>query len=107
MGRQVCRFHLEEALRLAQAAEPMRAQASEACAGWARPTHGIPGRGGEQDLAAVTSRADPGDGVHGQTDVAGIGQGGTAAMDADANTHTEDRKSTRLNSSHRCISYAV
>jgi hypothetical protein len=70
MGRQVRGFYLEERLRLAQAAEPMRAQASEACAGWPRPTHGIPGRGRQQDLAAVTSRADPGDRVHGQTEEA-------------------------------------
>jgi hypothetical protein len=65
MGRQVRGFYLEEDLRLAQAAEPVRAQASEACAGWPRSSYGIPGRGRKQDLAAVTSRADPGDGIHG------------------------------------------
>ena len=36
----------------------------------------------------MTGRADPGDRVHGQTDVAGIGQHRTAAMDADADAHT-------------------
>ena len=88
MGRQFRGFYLEQGLRLTQAAEPMRAEASEAGAGWPRPTHGIPGHGQPQDLAAVTGRADPGDRVHGQTDVAGIGQRRTAAMDADADAHT-------------------
>src|SRR5437773_5046499 len=72
-------------MRLAQAAEPMRAQAPEADAGWPRPAHGIPGRGREQDLTAVSSRADPGDGVHRQTDVAGVGQRGAPAVDAGSN----------------------
>src|SRR6267378_3639304 len=60
----------------------MRAQAPEAYARRPRPAHGIPSRGREQDLAAVRRRADPGDGVHRQTDVAGVGQRGTPAMDA-------------------------
>src|SRR3989442_14569799 len=82
VGRQVCGLYLEESLRLAQAAEPMRAQAPEADAGWARPAPGLPGRGREQDLTALSSRADPPAGVHRQTDVAGAGPGGAPALDA-------------------------
>ena len=82
VGPQICGYYLEERLRLAQAAQPMRAQAPEAYAGRPGPAHGIPGRGREQDLPAVSSRADPGDRVHGHTDVACIGQRGTPAMEA-------------------------
>src|SRR5712692_9722553 len=81
-GRQVCSLYLEEGLRLAQAAEPMRSQAPEAYAGWSRLAHGIPGRRRDQNLTAVSGRADPGDRVHGQADVARVGQRGAPAMDA-------------------------
>src|SRR2546425_4364132 len=82
VGRQVCGLYLEESLRLAQAAEPMRAQAPEADAGWPRPAPGLPGRGREQDLTAGGSRADPPDGVDRPTDVAGGGPRGGAPVDA-------------------------
>src|SRR5437870_11628355 len=82
VGRQVCGLYLEESLRLAQAAEPMRAQAPEADAGWARPGHWIPGRGREQELSAVSRRAEPRGGGHRQTDVAGAGQRGAPAVAA-------------------------
>src|SRR2546425_1874355 len=82
VGRQVCGLYLEESLRLAQAAEPMRAQAPEADAGWPRPAPRIPGRGPEQELTALSSRADPGDGVHRPTDAARAGQRGAPPVDA-------------------------
>src|SRR5437762_6010537 len=37
----------------------------------------------------------------------GVDAGSQSASVAGASTHEGDRKSTRLNSSHRCISYAV
>src|SRR3989442_13936165 len=58
VGRQVCGLYLEESLRLAQAAEPMRAQAPEADAGWARPAPRRPGRRREPDLTAARGRAE-------------------------------------------------
>src|SRR2546422_8499531 len=82
VGRQVCGLYLEESLRLAQAAEPMRAQAPEADAGWPRPAPGIPGRGREQELTALSSRAEPPDGAHPPTHAAGRRQRGGPAVGA-------------------------
>src|SRR5437762_7982035 len=59
-------------------------------------------------------RGDPGirrnqDGGDGQLAREGVGMQGTGAAEGDEHelARIVDRKSTRLNSSHRCISYAV
>ena len=88
-GLQIWTLHLKDRLRLAQAAEPIGPEAAEAYAGWPRPAHGIPGRAREQDLTAMSRRADPGDGMHGQADVAGVGQRGPPAVDADPDPYVD------------------
>src|SRR5258705_9759745 len=55
---QARRLHLEERLRLAQATEPVRAQAPEACAGRPRAAHGLARGRRQENLAAVGHRAD-------------------------------------------------
>src|SRR5262249_30984152 len=50
----------------------------------ARPTHGLAGRGREQDLTTVRGGADARGGVHGQPDVTGVRQRRTPAIDARA-----------------------
>src|SRR5437762_10566615 len=68
------------------------------------PSHGAGGdreRGatGEEEAGARTAAVRPGHGVH-------RWHSGSRPQGA-AQAAAQDRKSTRLNSSHRCISYAV
>src|SRR3989442_5289790 len=82
VGRQVCGLYLEESLRLAQAAEPMRAQAPEADAGWARPAPRLPGGGREADLAPRGDPADPRAGGPRPNHVDRVGPHGGPPVDA-------------------------
>src|SRR5439155_17309445 len=80
VGHQPITLDLEELHVLGQPREPMAAQAPEAEDGRLRTVHRASGLTRQDDLAAVGRLADPGRGVDRQPDVAGIRQGGAAAV---------------------------
>ena len=89
VGGQVSRVRLEEIDRLGQTAEAPGAKAPEADALWERlddcRAHGR----GHDDLPPVRREADARGGVDREADVAGIGERGTPAMQADSQPHVD------------------
>src|SRR5260221_2325547 len=81
VSRKVRRRQLEQGLRLRQALEPVSAEAAKADVARRRCLDGAYRVAREQDLTAVTGRANPGRRVHGQPDVAAVGQGWTTGID--------------------------
>src|SRR5215510_9491388 len=67
----------------------MRAQPAESDAGGPPATSGVTRRLGEHDLAPVGRRADAGDSVHDQANVASVGERGAAAVKPCAETHLD------------------
>src|SRR5207247_6406687 len=83
------RLNLKEHLGLRETRQTMAAETADPDAARRRwPDRGS-GRGGGDDLAAVSGRADARRRVHREADVAGIGQRRPPAMDPDPHAHLE------------------
>src|ERR671937_3043655 len=65
----------------------MSTETPEPDAGRCRCADGCSGRGGENDLSAVSRRANPRSCVNGQPDVSIIGECRSTAVDSDADAH--------------------
>ncbi len=81
VGREALRHHLEQGLVLREPGQWMPTEAPQTDARGHGALHGPLGLLGDEDLAAVSGRADPRDRVHRDAHVPGVGQGRPAAVD--------------------------
>src|SRR4051812_31596286 len=99
LGGQVGRYDLEHPLRADEVAQAVLTQVTQADAGRKLITDQFPGGGGEQDLAAVSGRAQAGDAVEGRAEVVAVAQLGCAHMEGRPHTQGDHRRMT----AERCI----